>query len=42
MRKRNQIHTLGTLHYKALFLFLSKLKDFTCALWSEKYSKQLM
>jgi len=36
MRKHNQIHTLGTPH-KALFHFLRKLKDFKCALWSEKY-----
>jgi len=37
MRKHNHIHTLGTLHYNAHFRFLSKLKDFKCALWSEKY-----
>jgi len=34
MRKHNQIHTLGALHYKA---HLRNLKDFKCALWSEKY-----
>jgi len=28
MRKHNQIHTLGTLHYEAHFRFLRKLKDF--------------
>jgi len=37
MRKHNHIHTLGALHYKAHFQFLSKLKGFKCALWSEKY-----
>jgi len=37
MRKHNQIHTLGAPHYKAHFRFLRKLKDFKCALWSEKY-----
>jgi len=37
MKKHNQIQTLGTLYYKAHFRFLSKLKDFKCALWSEKY-----
>jgi len=37
MRKHNQIHTLSAPHYKAYFRFLSKLKDFKCALWSEKY-----
>jgi len=26
MRKHNQIHTLGTPHYKAHFQFLKKLK----------------
>jgi len=36
MRKYNQIHTLGTVHYKAHFWFLRKLKDCKCALWSEK------
>jgi len=37
MRKHNQVHTLGASHYKAHFSFLRKLKDFKCALWSEKY-----
>jgi len=37
MRKHNQIDTLGTPHYKSHFRFLRKLKDFKCALWSEKY-----
>ena len=37
MRKHNQIYTLGAPHYKAHFQFLRKLKDFKCALWSEKY-----
>jgi len=37
MRKHNQIHTLGTPHYKAHFRFLRKLKDFKYALWFEKY-----
>jgi len=37
MRKHNQIHTLGAPHYKAHFRFLSKLNEFKCALWSEKY-----
>jgi len=37
MRKHNQVHTLGAPHYKAHFRFLRKLKDFKCALWSEKY-----
>jgi len=37
MRKHYQIHTLGAPHYKAHFRFLRKLKDFKCALWSEKY-----
>ena len=32
------IHTLGTLHFKVHCRFLRKLKDFKCALWSEKYS----
>jgi len=32
MRKHNQIHTLGTPHYKAHFRF----EDFKCALWSKK------
>jgi len=27
MRKHNQIHTLGALHYEAHFRFMSKLKD---------------
>jgi len=36
MRKHSQIHTLGPLHYKAHFRFLRKLKDFKCALRSEK------
>ena len=36
MRKHNQIHILGTPHYKAHFLFLRNL-GFKCALWSEKY-----
>jgi len=39
MRKHNQIHTLGALHYKAHFRFLSKLKDFKCALWSKTFGK---
>jgi len=37
MRKHNQIHTLGAPHYKTYFRFLSKLNEFKCALWSEKY-----
>ena len=37
MRKHNQIHILGAPHYKAHFRFLRNLKDFKCALWSEKY-----
>jgi len=37
MRKHNQIHALGALHYKAHFRVLRKLKDFKCALWSKKY-----
>ena len=41
MRKHNQIHTLGALHYKVHFRFLSKLKDFKWALWSEKYGKKV-
>jgi len=41
MRKHNQIHTLGALHYKAHFRFLSKLKDFKCTLWSEKYGTKV-
>jgi len=36
MREHNQVHTLGAPHYKAHFRFLRKLKDFKCALWSEK------
>jgi len=31
MRKHNQTLTLGALHYKAHFRFLSKLMDFKCA-----------
>jgi len=38
VRKHNKIHILGAPHYKAHFRFLRKLKDFKCALWSEKYS----
>jgi len=38
MRKHNQIHTLGALHYTAHFQFFRKLKDFKYAVWSEKYS----
>jgi len=38
MIKYNQIHTLGTPHYKPHFQFLRKLQDFKCVLWSEKYS----
>ena len=41
MRKHNQIHILGAPHYKAHFRFLSKLKDFKCTLWSEKYDISL-
>jgi len=37
MRNHNQIYTLDASHYKAHFRFLRKLKDFKCALWSEKY-----
>jgi len=37
MRNHNQIYTLDESHYKAHFRFLRKLKDFKCALWSEKY-----
>ena len=33
------IHTLGAPHFKAHCRFLRKLKDFKCALWSEKYGK---
>jgi len=29
--------SLGAPHYKARFCFLGKLKNFKCALWSEKY-----
>ena len=36
--REHQVHTLGAPHYKAHFQFLRKLKDFKCALWSEKYS----
>ena len=36
MRKHNQIHTLGALHYKEHFRFLRKLKDCKCALWSKR------
>ena len=35
------IHTLGAPHFKAHCRFLRKLKDFKCALWSEKYGKYL-
>jgi len=35
--RKHQFHTLGALHYKAHFRFLRKLKNFKCALWSEKY-----
>jgi len=42
MRKHNQIHTLGALHYEAHFRFLSQLKDFKCALWSEKYDTKVL
>jgi len=41
MRKHNQIHALGALHYEAHFRFMSKLKDFKCALWSEKYGTKV-
>jgi len=41
MRKHNQIHTLGTPHYKVHFGFVRKLKDFKCALWSEKYENMV-
>jgi len=41
MRKHNQIHTLSAPRYEAHFRFLSKLKDFKCALWSEKYRRFL-
>jgi len=40
MTKYNQTHTLGAPHYKAHFRFLRKLKDFKCALRSEKYGNQ--
>jgi len=33
------IHTLGAPHFKEHCRFLRKLKDFKCALWSEKYGK---
>jgi len=36
MRKHNQIRKLGAPHYKVNFPFLRKLKDFECALSSEK------
>jgi len=36
MKKHNQIHTLGALHYKAHFRILRKLKDFMRALPSKK------
>jgi len=36
MRKHNQIDTLDAPHYKAHFRSLRKLKDFRCALRSEK------
>jgi len=42
MPKHNQIHTLGAPYYKGHFRFLTKLKDFKCALWSEKYGKPLI
>jgi len=32
----NQTHTFSAPHYKTHFQFLRKLKDFYCALWSEK------
>jgi len=41
MKKHNQIHTLGALHYKTHFRFLRKLEDIKCALWSEKYGKSI-
>jgi len=37
MRKHNQIHALGEPYYKAHIRFLTKLKDFKCTLWAEKY-----
>jgi len=37
MRKQDQTHILGALHYKAHFQFLRKLKDLKCTLCSEKY-----
>jgi len=37
MTKHNQIHTLGASQYKVHFQFSRKLKEFKCALWSEKY-----
>jgi len=36
MRKHNQFHTLGALR-KVHSQVRRKLKDFKCALWSEKY-----
>jgi len=38
MRKHNHIHTLGALHYKVHFRFLSKLKD--CAPYGPKNTLQ--
>jgi len=38
---RNQIHALGEPYYKAHIRFLRKLKDFKCALWSEKYGNHI-
>jgi len=35
MRKHNQLHTLGAMHYKVHLRLLRKLKYFKCALWSE-------
>jgi len=37
MRKHNQIHTLGAPHYKEHLRFLRKLRNFKCALWSQKH-----
>jgi len=39
--KHNQIHTLGAPHYNAHFQFLRILKDFVCALLSEKCGSYL-
>ena len=39
--KRNLIHTLDALDYKAHVSFLRKIKDYKCALWSEKYGTYL-